>query len=91
MLSASWDGLPEQLPDLLKPLSIRVFIVERPAPGWVRVELLDLRDRPLGLRLRLLGQDELGLDQIELRCSAGRFGDQDLEVEILDAIMASAD
>lgn len=89
VVSVPWEGLPDRLPEIVAPLHLRVFIVERPAPGWVRVELLDLRDRPLGLRLHRLGKGDDGGDLVEVRCSAGRLGDHDLELEVLDAIAAS--
>lgn len=84
-----WDGLVDRLPEILTGLHLGVFIVERPAIGWVRVELLDVRGRSIGLRLHHLGQDEDGRDLVEARCSAGRFGDQELEIAVLDAIEAS--
>lgn len=89
VVTMTWEGAPDRLGELLAPLSLRVFIIERPDPDWVRVELLDLRDRPVALRLHRLGRAEDGADLVEARCFAGRLGDPRLEVSVLDALEGS--
>ncbi len=88
-MALEWDGLVDSLPQIVRELNLGVLIVERPAPGWAQIELLDFRGRPIGLRLHDLGAGEDGTPRVEARCWAGRFGDDNLELAILDAIESS--
>lgn len=89
-LPLPWDGLEESLQPTLNPLHLRVFIVERPDPDWLQVELLDLGGRSISLRFHRLPPTDLAPDRVEVRCSAGRLGDPAIEQEILDHLARSA-
>ncbi|MFI4897081.1 MAG: hypothetical protein ACIARR_04575 [Phycisphaerales bacterium JB059] len=89
-LPLPWAGLEKSLQPTLDPLHLRVFIVERPDPDWMQVELLDLGGRSISLRFHRLPPTDLAPHRVEVRCSAGRLGDPALEREILDQLARSA-